>query len=101
MASQLKAKPLFLAFASVVITVTGALLGAQLKTEQQAVKNAKQMREASPSEKIEILEQTKHKILVQKRSLEEKIESLHARQAKHETERLERIERSKKGEKMP
>ncbi|KAK0507378.1 hypothetical protein JMJ35_010416 [Cladonia borealis] len=62
--------------------VTGALYGAGLKQQRETKKEAQARREATPAERIAILEQTRSGLTAKKKVLDTKIAEIEARAIK-------------------
>ena len=83
-----------------VITIAGTLIGASLKSSQQAEekKQVQQKVAVDVGEQIAVLEETKLSLLQRKRQLEMKISEVRERAVKEEEVRREREEMRRKGD---
>ncbi|CAF9911206.1 hypothetical protein IMSHALPRED_009965 [Imshaugia aleurites] len=83
MSSALQARTIILTAGVAATTVTGAWYGAGLKTNQEIKQDVKARAEATPTEKIAYLEQTRSGLMAKKIGLEQKISQLEARVARN------------------
>ncbi|KUJ23622.1 uncharacterized protein LY89DRAFT_680343 [Mollisia scopiformis] len=67
--------------AIVAVTATGAWYGAGLKTDQEIKEKVKKQREATPAEKIAVLEEQRGALVAKRLGLEKKIQQLEMRAA--------------------
>ncbi|KAL9072596.1 MAG: hypothetical protein Q9161_003454 [Pseudevernia consocians] len=77
-----KARTLILTAGVTATAVTGAWYGAGLKTKQEIKEKVKARAEATPADKMAILEQTRSGLMAKKIGLEQKISQLEARVAR-------------------
>ncbi|KAL6721936.1 hypothetical protein ACLMJK_001041 [Lecanora helva] len=79
MSQPLKARSIVLAGSTATLTVFGAWYGASLKENQEIKKKEKARREATPADKLAVLEETKSRLVAKKTVLEDKIKQLEDR----------------------
>jgi len=64
-----------------VVTISATLFGAGLKQDQQVKANKRKVREATPAEKIAVLEEHRGGLVAKRNGIERKIEEIRKRAA--------------------
>jgi len=79
--ASIKAKRLLWAVSFTVVTISATLFGAGLKQNQQVAANKRQLAEATPAEKIKVLEEHRGGLVAKRNGVERKIEEIRRRTA--------------------
>ncbi|OCL04212.1 hypothetical protein AOQ84DRAFT_301318 [Glonium stellatum] len=89
MAQQQKIRRFVMTGAVFAITVTGALYGAGLKTQQEFKKEKKVLLQATPEERIAQLESARERLMTKKLEMERKIADVTARRIARDQKKSE------------